>query len=161
MRLMQNNPRTARELYHERLTPSLWALVTVALLGPMAALVFVPMSPTVALLVGVAVSMGLLVLAVTLSPTVRVAETTLYAGRAHIDARWLGEPEAFTGDAAQDRRTKDIARDGWNLIRGGVDGVVVVPLTDPADPVRSWTISSRTPDRLSAAIRTARDAAGV
>jgi len=34
--------------------------------------------------------------------------------------------------------------------------VVIVPITDPDDPVSSWMLSSRTPDRLAAAIRSAR-----
>lgn len=82
----------------------------------------------------------------------------LRAGRAHIDARWLGEPSVYTGDEARERRGPLLPGDGWHLIRGGIDGVVVVALTDPDDPVRSWTVSSRTPDRLAAAIRAARAA---
>jgi hypothetical protein len=39
------------------------------------------------------------------------------------------------------------------LLRGGIDGVVTIPLADPDDPTPSWVISTRTPDRLSAAIR--------
>ena len=156
MRLMQNTERDASEIYRERLTPSLWMLVTIALAGPMVSLVFVPVGADIALILGAAVSLILVALSIALSPTLRVAGTVLHAGRAHIDARWLGEPEEFTGEQARNRRTRDIARDGWNLLRGGVDGLVVVPLTDPADPMRSWTISTRTPDRLAAAIRAAR-----
>jgi len=159
MRLMQNTDRDAREIYRERLTPSLWMLVTIALLGPMASLVFVPIGATVSLIAGAVLSLLLVALSILASPSVRVSGTTLHAGRAHIDARWLGEPEHFSGDEARARRTRDIARDGWHLIRGGVDGLVIVPITDPDDPARSWTISSRTPDRLSAAVRAARGAA--
>jgi len=155
MRLMQNTDRDAREIYRERLTPSLWMLVVIALLGPMASLVFVPLGATVSLIVGAVVSLLLVALSILASPLVRVSGTTLHAGRAHIDAGWLGEPEEFSGEEAHARRTRDIARDGWHLIRGGIDGVVIVPITDPADPARSWTISTRTPDRLAAAIRTA------
>lgn len=158
MRLMQNTDRNAREIYRERLSPSLWLIVTIALLGPMVSLVFAPIAATAAVIVGAAVSLVLVLLSVLLSPTVRVRGTVLHAGRAHIDVAWLGEPEAFTGQEARDRRTRDIARDGWHLIRGGIDGVVVVPITDPDDPARSWTISTRTPDRLSTAIRAARSA---
>ncbi|WP_336645581.1 DUF3093 family protein [Microbacterium sp. USHLN186] len=156
MRLMQNIRPDVRESYRERLSPGLWLLVTIALAGPMVALVLTPLDANLALAVGAVVSLLLVALSIALSPTVRVADGVLYAGRARIDVRWLGEPEHFTGEQARVRRTHGIARDGWNLLRGGVDGVVVVPLTDPADPVHSWTISSRTPDRLAAAIRAAR-----
>ncbi|WP_227468350.1 DUF3093 family protein [Microbacterium sp. YJN-G] len=157
MRLMQNTEQDAREIYRERLSPSLWMIVTIALAGPMVSLVFAPVATTFAVIIGAAVSLLLVVLSIVLSPVVRVRGGVLHAGRAHIDARWLGEPQPFTGQEARDRRTRDIARDGWYLLRGGIDGVVVVPLGDPADPVHSWTISTRTPDRLSAAIRAARE----
>lgn len=156
MRLMQNTDRDTREIYRERLSPSLWMVVVIALAGPMVSLVFIPVAPSLSVAIGVAVSVVLVALSILLSPTVRVRGTVLHAGRAHIDARWLGEPEHFTGADAQNRRTRDIARNGWYLIRGGIDGVLVVPITDPQDPMRSWTISSRTPDRLSAAISAAR-----
>lgn len=158
MRLMQNTSPETRDLYRERLSPSLRMLVVIALAGPMVALVFAPIAASAALVAGAAVSLLLVLLAVLLAPVVRVQGTVLHAGRAHIDARWLGEPEQFTAEDARDRRTRDIARDGWHLIRGGIDGLVIVPITDPDDPMRSWTISSRTPDRLSAAIRAARSA---
>lgn len=155
---MQNDTQHARMRYRERLTPGLPLLVTIALVGPMVALVFVPIGATVALIVGAAASLLLVTASVLLSPGVRVDGTVLRVGRAHIDARWLGEPVTFTGNEARERRGTLLPGDGWHLIRGGIDGVVVVPLTDPDDPVRSWTISSRTPDRLAAAIRAARGA---
>ncbi|MEV7630775.1 DUF3093 family protein [Microbacterium sp. NPDC089318] len=156
MRLMQNTRPDTRETYRERLAPGLWLLVTIALAGPMVSLVLTPLDTSVALIVGVAVSLVLVTLSIALSPTIRVADGVLYAGRAHIDADWLGEPQEFRGEDARARRTHAIARDGWNLLRGGIEPVVVVPVTDPADPVNSWTLSSRTPDRLAAAIRAAR-----
>ncbi|GAA3947412.1 hypothetical protein GCM10022383_26550 [Microbacterium soli] len=153
---MQNPAQDTRETYRERLSPSLWMLVVIALAGPMVALVFAPVAADAAAIAGAGVSLLLVVLAVVLAPVVRVRGGVLHAGRAHIDVRWLGEPEGFTGQDAHDRRTRDIARDGWHLIRGGIDGLVVVPVIDPADPVSSWSISTRTPDRLRAAILTAR-----
>ena len=41
----------------------------------------------------------------------------------------------------------------WHVIRGGIDGVVRVTVEDPDDPTPSWVLSTRTPDRLAAAIR--------
>jgi hypothetical protein len=155
---MQNTDRDAPLTYRERLSPSLWMVVVIALAGPMVSLVFAPVASAIAIAAGVAVALVLVALRILLSPTVEVRGTELRAGRAHIDARWLGEPEHFTAEEARDRRGRDLARDGWHLIRGGIDGLVVVPITDPADPTRSWTISSRTPDRLGAAIRAARSA---
>lgn len=156
MRLMQNPVTGARPHYRERLAPSLWLLVTVALAGPMMSLIFVPVGPTVALIVGVTVSALVVAGFILATPVVSVEGTTLRAGRAHIDTRFLGEPVAFSGPEARNARGPGLPARGWHLIRGGIDGLIVVPNTDPADPVGTWTISSRTPDRLAAAIRAAR-----
>src|SRR5690606_40877003 len=87
-----------------------------------------------------------------LSPKVRVTDGVLHAGRARIEAEWLGSPMALSGEDARAARGPALPARGWHLIRGGIDGVVVVPILDPDDPAPSWTISTRTPDRLAAAI---------
>jgi hypothetical protein len=38
------------------------------------------------------------------------------------------------------------------MFRGGIDPVVRVPVLDPGDPVTEWVFSTRTPDRVVAAI---------
>lgn len=155
MRLMQNPTTDARTSYRERLSPSLRLLVTVALAGPMVSLIFVPVGSTVALVIGAAVSAVLVTLFIALTPVVAVTGTVLRAGRAHIDTRYLGEATALTGEEARVARGTGLPARGWHLIRGGIDGVVIVANTDPDDPIESWTISTRTPDRLAAAIRAA------
>lgn len=153
---MQNITSDARVHYRERLSPSLWLLVTIALAGPMVALVFVPIGATIALVAGVAVSALLVTAAIGLTPVVAVDAGVLRAGRAHIAVRHLGEPVALIGAEARHARGPGLTARGWHLIRGGIDGLVVVPNLDQDDPVDSWTISTRTPDRLAAAIRAAR-----
>lgn len=156
MRLMQNPAADTRTRYRERLSPSLWLLVTVALAGPMVSLVFVPVGPAISLISGAAVSAALISLFIAATPVVAVEGTVLRAGHAHIDVRHLGDPVALSGDEARAARGPGLSARGWHLIRGGIDGIVLVPNIDPDDPVDSWTISSRTPDRLAAAIRAAR-----
>lgn len=155
MRLMQNPVTDARPRYRERLAPGLGLLITVALAGPMVSLIFVPVGSTVALILGAAVSALLVLGLIAATPVVSVEGSVLRAGRAHIDVRFLGEPRPLRGDEARHARGPGLPARGWHLIRGGVDGVVVVPNTDVDDPVESWTISSRTPDRLVAAITAA------
>lgn len=149
---MQNPAPETRPLYRERLSPSLWLLASAAVAGPMVSLTLVPVGSLLALFIGIAATVLLLAAIVLLSPVVQVAEERLRAGRAHIDVRWLGDPVALTGDDARAARGPGLPARGWHLIRGGIDGVVVVPNIDPDDPVTSWTISTRTPDRLAAAI---------
>lgn len=158
---MQNTSRPTRPLspYRERLSPSLWLFGGAAVVAPMAALVFVQIDRTLSLAIGIVVAVVAVTLLVVLAPVVEVRGTTLRAGRAHIDARFLGDPVALSGEEARAARGRDLDPRGWYLIRGGIDGVVVVPITDADDPVTSWTISTRTPDRLAAAIERARSGA--
>ena len=145
------DPGSAPE-YRERLTPPLWAFIAAALIAPMAALVFVPVNSTVALIAGCAVAVAVIALLVLSSPVIEVHDGWLRAGRARIDTRHLGAPVEYRGDQARLQRGPQLDPRSWHLIRGGIDGLVVVPLEDPDDPVPSWVISTRTPDRLRAAL---------
>lgn len=153
---MHTDTRTSTPRYRERLSPSLWLLVAAAVGAPMIALVLTPAGATMALVAGVAFSALVIVLLVVTSPTVSVADGVLRAGRAHIDVDLLGDPTALTGEDARLARGRDLDPRSWTLLRGGIDGVVVIPNTDEKDPAPSWIISSRTPDRLAAVVRRAR-----
>ena len=65
------------------------------------------------------------------------------------------DPREFTGDEAREVRGPGLPRTAWHMFRGGIDGVVAVPVRDERDPVTVWVFSTRTPDRVSAAIRRA------
>jgi hypothetical protein len=156
-RVMQMGRCSIRDAntYRERLSPSLWALVAAAVCGPMAALVLAPIDETAALIAGAVVGIGVVAALIALSPTVEIRDGILHAGAAHIDAAFLGEPVAVTGEDARQARGARLDGRSWMLLRGGIDGVVTVPVTDPDDPTPAWVISTRTPDRLAAAIRRA------
>ncbi|MCO5951918.1 DUF3093 domain-containing protein [Microbacterium yannicii] len=141
--------------YRERLGPSLWILVAAALVAPMAALVISPIDRTIALVVGAAIGVVLIALMIAAAPVVEVRDGELRAGRAHIDVEFLGMPQVHLGDDARHARGAGLDPRSWHLIRGGIDGLVVIPVTDADDPTTAWVISSRTPDRLSAAVRRA------
>lgn len=142
--------------YRERLSPSLWVLASAALIAPMVALVVTPIDRSLALAAGGVAGILFIALLVASSPVVSVRDRELRAGRAHIAAEHLGEPRAYTGDEARRVRGPGLQARSWHLIRGGIDGIVVVPITDADDPTPEWVISTRTPDRLAAAIRRAR-----
>jgi len=144
-------------LYRERLSPSLWALVAAAVCGPMAALVFAPIDTTLALVVGAVVGVAFVALLVAGSPTIEVRDGMLRAGRARIAADLLGDPRIVTGDDARIARGQELDPRAWHVIRGGIDGVAIFPVLDADDPTPVWVLSSRTPDRLAAAVRRARE----
>lgn len=163
MQKTASSPERARStgsIYRERLAPSLKILSAAAIVAPMVSLVFVRMNSVVALALGVAAAAALILVLYFVAPVVAVSGRELIVGRAHIDAVHLDEPVVLSGDEAKAARGVELDPRGWYQIRGGIDGIVLVKNTDPDDPVSSWTISSRTPDRLAAAIRRAqRDAA--
>jgi hypothetical protein len=142
-------------LYHERLSPSLWVIVSAAVVAPMAALVITRIDTTLALVAGIVVGVVLVGLLVAASPVIDVRDGVLRAGRAHIETHFTGEVTVLTGEDARHARGPGLHPRSWHLIRGGIDGLVVVEITDPDDPAPSWVLSTRTPDRLAAALRVA------
>ncbi|KRB37794.1 DUF3093 domain-containing protein [Microbacterium sp. Root180] len=141
--------------YRERLGPSLWILVSAAVAGPMATAVFAPIDTTAALVIGAVVGVAIVALLVAGSPVVAITNGELRAGRAHIDVTLLGDPIAVTGEEARTARGAGLDPRSWHVIRGGIDAVIVVPVIDPDDPTPVWVVSTRTPDRLVAAMRRA------
>ncbi len=145
-------------LYRERLAPSLWTLVAAAVVAPMASLVFVRIDAAFSLALGLAAAVGVIALLIGLAPTVEVSGTILRAGRARIDVSLLADPVVLEEDGARTARGPGLDTSGWHLIRGGIDGIVRIAVTDQDDPTTTWTISSRTPHRLAAAVAFAQSA---
>lgn len=143
--------------YRERLSPSLWVLVASAVCAPIAALVFAPVDATLSLVAGLLVGVVIVGGLIAASPVVEIDEDKglLRAGPARIDVALLADPVALTGDEAREARGARLDPRSWMLIRGGIDGIVVVGVEDPEDPAPAWVISTRTPDRVAAAIRRA------
>lgn len=149
---MHNTDRTVPASYRERLSPSLWLLVSAAVCAPMAAVVFSPIDTTLALVIGLAVGVVLVSALILAAPVIAVRDGVLHVGRAHIAVSDLGEAEFLTGDAARTARGGGLRGDDWHVLRGGIDGVVRVPVSDDDDPAARWVFSSRTPDRVAAII---------
>ncbi len=141
--------------YRERLTPSLWLIVAAMIVAPMAALVFMRENGSIALIAGGLVAVAVVTLMLTMSKVVEVAGGELRIGKAHIPVELLGEPEVTTGYEARLARGQNLPAHSFTTIRGGIDGIVTMTVEDPADSTPAWVVSSRTPDRLAAAIRVA------
>jgi hypothetical protein len=141
--------------YRERLSPSLWVIASAAVVAPMAALVLSPFDTTLALVAGAAIGVCFIWLLIAGSPVIEIRDGVLTAGRAHIDVGFTGDVAVVTGADAQQARGPGLNPRSWHVIRGGIDGLVIVSITDPDDPAPSWVISSRTPDRLAAWLRRA------
>ena len=124
--------------------------------APMLAFTLLPVGAAIGVVAGIGGGVAVVAILVGLSPVIEVEGGMLRAGRARIDTALLGEPQVYSGDEARKARGRDLDPRSWHLLRAGIDGVLVVPILDPDDPTPAWVISSRTPDRLAAAVRRSR-----
>lgn len=143
-----------RTTFTERLWPGPLGWFCTLAAGGLLAAVFYPVSPTLAAVAGVVTFVAALVFAVRTSPTVRVVDGELWAGRAHIPLGLLADAQAL--DREQTRQAIGPGYDprAYVVLRGWVGTAVRVEVRDPQDPTPCWIISTRRPAELAAAIGT-------
>jgi hypothetical protein len=138
--------------YREKLWPTPWIYLASLLLVPASILVLAPVSLPAGIVTGVVLYLAVITLLTITAPVIEVHEGMLRAGRAEISLADTGEAvPAFDAQARIERGTGLDAR-AFLVIRGWVQPVVKVPITDPADPAPYWLLSSRRPKELAAAI---------
>jgi hypothetical protein len=140
--------------YTEKLWPNIWAWVIVVGLSAAGILIFIPISE----LAGIIAFVGLLVLQTALlilsTPKIEVTATTLQVGRAVIEREFIGAVSVYQGDDATEQRGTRLNGLAYLCIRGWIQPVVKVEITDPNDKTPYWLASSRNPERLAAALGT-------
>ena len=146
--------------YDERLTaPRSWWLISF-LVGVSFALILLPFGtlPLLGGLVG-----GTAVAAVCASSygsmRIRVVGDSLIAGEAKIPVSALGEAEILDPEEARAWRTHKADTRAFLLLRSYIPTALKVEVTDPQDPTPYLYLSTREPERLAEALRTARTAA--
>jgi hypothetical protein len=142
--------------YREKLWPSLWVFLAVALVIPASILVFAPISMVAGVATGLVLFGGCVTILIVASPVIRVSDRTLTAGPAQISADLLGEALPYDAEDATYQRGRGLDARAWLLIRGWVKPVVRVPLEDPSDRAPYWLLSTRHPQELAAAINRSR-----
>jgi Protein of unknown function (DUF3093) len=138
--------------YRERLWPSPWMYLATALLIPAGMLVFTPISPVAGIVVGVGLFAAAVAGLLLWAPLLEVADGEFRAGSARIPLRLTTHPEGFRGAAATAARGVDLDARAWLCLRGWVDPVVRIHVTDPKDPAPYWLVSTRRPEDLVAAL---------
>lgn len=146
--------------YEERLTaPRSWWLISF-LVGVSFALILLPFGtlPLLGGLVG-----GTAVAAVAASSygsiRIRVVGDALIAGEAKIPVAALGEAEILDAEEARAWRTYKADARAFMLLRAYIPTALRVQVTDPEDPTPYLYLSTREPERLVAALESARAAA--
>jgi hypothetical protein len=143
--------------YSERLWPSAGFWLVVPLAGVGVALSLWPLGPAVALPAAVVVLTLCVAGLLQASPRILVTGGELWAGRAHIPVGLLGPVQGFVGEEARQERGPRLDARAFLVLRGWVDPVLRIELTDPQDPTPYWLVSTRHPDRLAAALHDARN----
>ncbi|MFF7729188.1 DUF3093 domain-containing protein [Streptomyces sp. NPDC008001] len=144
------------QAYEERLTaPRSWWFIAV-LTGVALALILLPLG-TVPMLGGLVGGAALAAVAVSSygSVRIRVVGGALIAGDARIPVEALGTPEVLDAEEARAWRTYKADTRAFMLLRGYVPTAVRVEITDPADPTPYAYLSTRSPERLAAALTAA------
>ncbi len=123
------------------LVATLWLALVVAV--PLA-VAWVVTGMALGLLVALFVSYG--------AVRVTVSGGVLRAGRAHISTEHVGDVTELGAEAMRLQAGRDADVRAYLLIRPYLKRGVRVEITDPIDPTPYWLISSRRPDRLTAAL---------
>jgi hypothetical protein len=143
--------------YDERLTvPRSWWLLALGA-GISFALIFLPLG-TLPLLAGLVGGAALTAAGVSAygSARVRVVAGSLVAGEARIPVEALGRATVLDAAEAIAWRSYKADPRAFMLLRSYVPTALKVEVTDPADPTPYVYVSTRTPERLAAALEAVR-----
>lgn len=139
-------------LYEERLRPSVWIWLIAVMISALSILVFVPIGLEIGLAAAVAVFIVIAILLRASTPRIVVTGTTLQVGRAGIERAYVGEVTGYRGDDATHQRGPALHGLAFMCIRGWIDPVVRIQITDERDRTPYWLTSTRNPERLVAVL---------
>ncbi|MFD1213190.1 DUF3093 domain-containing protein [Arthrobacter sp. GCM10027362] len=139
-------------LFEERLWPSAWIWTVAAGVSAAAILVFAPIDLLIGYVAAGVLAVILAVLLIASTPRLIVTARELQVGRARIERRYIGAVEAFRGEDATRQRGPELNGTAYLCIRGWIDPVVRIEITDEADLTPYWLTSTRRPAQLVAAL---------
>jgi membrane protein implicated in regulation of membrane protease activity len=139
-------------IYREKLWPNAWMWIIAAGVSGAGILVFAPISAAAGFTAAAVLFVIIAVLLILSTPTILVTRDALTVGRATIERRFVGNVESFRGEEATAERGTRLNGLAYLCIRGWIDPVVKMDITDPADRTPYWLTSTRHPDQLTAAL---------
>ena len=147
-------PQTPSPRYRERLSPPWWFWVVAAIWALTLALAY---GYAINGAAGFAVGLAAFTLAtlglIRVSSTVVVDDHGLTAGRAQLPWQAVGAIESLDAETAKSRRGPTADPRAYLMLRGWVSTAVMVGVNDRLDPTPYWFVSTRSPDRLAAALQ--------
>ena len=143
--------------FRERLTAPWWFWTVILFWAMTLAIAYgSAISTPIGVLVGAA-AFGLATLGMArVATVVTVSANGLTVGNAQLPPDGIGTVEVLDADAARRRRGTGADSRAFVLLRGWIPTAVTVHVVDPRDPTPYWYVSSRSPERLAAALLRAR-----
>ncbi|NBU22863.1 MAG: DUF3093 domain-containing protein [Actinobacteria bacterium] len=139
-------------VFSERLLPATTTYLALSLSGPMVLLAALPFGFDLALILGVAVPIGLAALATWIAPIIKVTSEDLIAGRFKIPRSIISEAKALDRDQARFERGPGMNANARMLLRGDIPEMVRIELNDPEDPTPYILVSTRKAQALVSAL---------
>lgn len=143
------SPAESTVLYKEKLWPSTGAWIWPLLLALTAGVAFTPVALGWGILAGAVTFIGLVVVFVLNTPRIIVTNEMVHVGRANIERRFVGEVTGYRGQEAFEQRGQKLHGLAFMNLRGWVDAVVKMEITDPRDQTPYWLTSTRRPEELT------------
>jgi Protein of unknown function (DUF3093) len=142
----------AAVIYKEKLWPNVWIWIIAAGVAGAGILMFAPISAAAGFTAAAVLFIIMAVLLILSTPAIVVTDESLTVGRASIERRFVGAVEGFRGAEATAERGTRLNALAYLCIRGWIDPVVKIGITDPSDQTPYWLTSTRHPDELTAAL---------
>lgn len=142
----------ATPVYTEKMWPNPWVWIIIIGLSAAGILILAPISMLAGYLAAVGLFIIQSVMLLTSTPRITVTADSLQVGRAHIERKFIGDVETFTGEDATAQRGPKLNGLAYLCIRGWISPVVKIQITDPSDPTPYWLASSRRPEKFKAAL---------
>jgi hypothetical protein len=139
-------------VYREKLWPNVWIWIIAAGVAGAGILVFAPISTAAGFTAAGVLFVIMAVLLILSTPAIVVTGDSLTVGRASIERRFVGAVEGFRSEDATAERGTRLNGLAYLCIRGWIDPVVKIEITDPSDRTPYWLTSTRHPDELTAAL---------
>lgn len=139
-------------MHRERLWPGPLGWGAVVLLGGLAAIAFLPLGITAAVVAAVVTVVVAAAFAVRTAALVEVRDGELRAGAAHVPLDLLGDVRVLDRAGLRHELGPALDARSFACLRAWIPSAIRVELVDPADPTPYWIVSTRRPEALAGAV---------
>lgn len=150
--MSNTSPEASNVLFREKIWPSFGSWMWPLLIAITAGIAVAPINIAAGYATGIIVLLALAVIMLLRVPVIEVTDKTLTVGRATIERRYIGQVVGYRGEEAFKQRGQKLHGMAFMLLRGHLDAVVRMEVTDERDATPYWLASTRRPEELTAAL---------